>query len=59
MNCYDVANRPDPSDVFDMDREWPVANYDWTATVPPVPGTFDPREDAPDLAPWPEDRPPF
>jgi len=24
----------DPSDTVDLDLEWPIANYDWTATHP-------------------------
>ena len=32
---------------FDIERlaEWPVPNTDYTLTLPPIPGTYDPRED--------------
>ena len=29
----------DPSDTFDTDREWPVPNFDYTDSIPPIPGT--------------------
>ena len=53
MNNYDYDNQPDPgddpmidpSDTFDTDQERPVANFDWTKRVPPIPNTYDPRED--------------
>jgi hypothetical protein len=37
----------DPADRWDADAFEPrdIANYDYTATIPPVPGTYDPRED--------------
>lgn len=61
MNNYDYDNQPDPgddprpypgdtpmvdpSDTFDADQERPIANFDWTKRVPPIPNTYDPRED--------------
>lgn len=31
----------DISDRYDFDRERPIANFDWTLTVPSIPGTTD------------------
>ena len=38
----------DPADRWDADAFEPrdIANYDYTASIPPLEGTFDPREDA-------------
>ena len=37
----------DPADRWDIDAFEPrdIANYDYTSTIPPIEGTFDPRED--------------
>jgi hypothetical protein len=59
MNRCDEDNAPDPSHVADELTEREVPNSDYTASIPPIPGTFDPREDWPESGPQPEDRPPF
>lgn len=69
-NQPDPGDMPmvDPADTFDAEVHdyrgaagvlfgRRIPNEDWV--VPPPPGTFDPREDAPDDGPQPEDRPPF
>lgn len=33
--AYDI----DPSDRYDLDREWEIRPYDYTATLPPLAGT--------------------
>ena len=47
---------PDPSHVADELTEREVPNYDYTADIPPIPGTTDPRDDDPtprsDAAEW-------
>ena len=31
----------DPSDRYDLDREWEVPAHDYTGELPPIPGTTD------------------
>jgi hypothetical protein len=32
-------------EAADALTEWEIPNHDWTKNVPPIPNTYDPRED--------------
>ena len=38
-NTYDILDRVEATEFFD------IPNFDYTASIPPIEGTYDPRED--------------